>query len=249
MLHVPLVLAGAGIRAGARGAVRQVDVASTLSALLGLAVPSSNQGRPLLDALDLDPRSAGCSALRAVLEQRERFVAAYVHRLAPLGIAALPTAVPAARSPRRRAVADEAWVAARLDALDRREAAAPRRRRRVLETKRARAARRWSSSSLRSRLGACSSGSRIVGGGELRRAVLAAAARPRRSTTSRCPSLGLRYSITAVNKDEWLPGFFRKDMALGVAVPAPSGVAAGRVARAPTSWRARSSTSPASPGW
>ena len=41
------------------GAARQVDVAPTLSALLGLAVPSSNQGRPLLDALALEPRSAG----------------------------------------------------------------------------------------------------------------------------------------------------------------------------------------------
>jgi hypothetical protein len=32
------------------------------------------------------------------------------------------------------------------------------------------------------------------------------------------PALGLRYSLTAVNKDEWLPAFFRKDMALGLAV-------------------------------
>jgi hypothetical protein len=43
--------------------------------------------------------------------------------------------------------------------------------------------------------------------------------------------LGLRYSLSAVNKDEWLPAFFRKDMALGLAACA-FGVAAG-------AWRER----------
>ena len=40
------------------------------------------------------------------------------------------------------------------------------------------------------------------------------------------PALGLRYSLTAVNKDEWLPAFFRKDMAVGLAACAIA-VAAG----------------------
>jgi hypothetical protein len=31
------------------------------------------------------------------------------------------------------------------------------------------------------------------------------------------PLLRIAYSMTAINKDEWLPAFFRKDMALGVA--------------------------------
>jgi hypothetical protein len=45
------------------------------------------------------------------------------------------------------------------------------------------------------------------------------------------PVVGLRYSLTAVNKDEWLPSFFRKDMALGLAACALA-VAAG-------AWRER----------
>jgi hypothetical protein len=43
--------------------------------------------------------------------------------------------------------------------------------------------------------------------------------------------VGLRYSITAVNKDEWLPAFFRKDMIVGVLACAV-GVALG-------AWRER----------
>jgi hypothetical protein len=57
----------------------------------------------------------------------------------------------------------------------------------------------------------------VVRGGETRRAMLAAAAGLALYHLA-LPALGLRYSLTAVNKDEWLPAFFRKDMALGLAV-------------------------------
>jgi hypothetical protein len=57
----------------------------------------------------------------------------------------------------------------------------------------------------------------VVRGGETGRAILAAAAGLALYHLA-LPVVGLRYSLTAVNKDEWLPAFFRKDMALGLTV-------------------------------
>jgi hypothetical protein len=225
VLHVPLVLAGAGIRAGIRGTARQVDVASTLSVLLGLAIPSSNQGRPLLEALALDPEGR-VSALKALLAQREKFVAAYVHTLA--GLDGAPAAIPAAVTAPPPSVADEASALARLDALDGQEAAA-RDDRRTRE-RRARVVPAAALVLAPLVLGAMLVRLRVVGGGEMRRAIVAALLALALHHLA-LPVLGLRYSLTAVNKDEWLPAFFRKDMALGVAVCAIA-VAAG-------AWRER----------
>jgi hypothetical protein len=51
-LRVPLVLAGAGVRPGARPhAPRHIDIAPTISALLGYAPPSGSEGRTLREAL------------------------------------------------------------------------------------------------------------------------------------------------------------------------------------------------------
>jgi hypothetical protein len=224
VLHVPLVLAGAGIRAAVRGTARQVDVASTLSVLLGLAIPSSNQGRPLLDALALPPEGR-VNALRAVLAQRERFVAGYVRTLAQLD--GTPAAVPAA-AVAPAPVAGETSALARLDTLDRQEAAAGQEQR-----TRERRARLLPSAALALApvvLGAMLVRLRIVGGGEMRRAILAALVALALYHLA-LPVLGLRYSLTAVNKDEWLPAFLRKDMGLGLAACATS-VAAG-------AWRER----------
>ena len=214
VLHVPLVLAGAGIRAGARGAARQVDVAPTLSTLLGLAIPSSNQGRPLLDALALDPPRRA-EALSAVLAQREQFVAGYVRTLASLHGAAPAGAAETTGTVTPGPAAGEAGAFARLDALDAREA---------------RTKWEWRARERRARvrpavllvltpvvLWAALAGLGIVRGGETRRALLVAAAGLTLYHLA-LPVLGLRYSLTAVNKDEWLPAFFRKDMALGLAV-------------------------------
>jgi hypothetical protein len=59
VMQVPLVMAGAGIRAGAslRGA-RLIDLAPTLAALLGTATPRHALGRPLVEALMLSPPQA-----------------------------------------------------------------------------------------------------------------------------------------------------------------------------------------------
>jgi predicted AlkP superfamily pyrophosphatase or phosphodiesterase len=51
-LHVPLVLAGAGVRPGAQPrAPRHIDIAPTISALLGYAPPSGSEGRTLRESL------------------------------------------------------------------------------------------------------------------------------------------------------------------------------------------------------
>jgi hypothetical protein len=211
VLPVPLVLAGAGIRAGARGAARQVDIAPTLSTLLGLAIPSSNQGRPLLDALALDPPRRA-EALRAVLAQRAQFVAGYVRTLASLHGAAPAGAVEATGAP---APADEISALARLDALDAREARTKWEWRARERRARVRPALLLVLAPLA--LWAALAWLGVVRGGETRRAMLAAAAGLALYHLA-LPALGLRYSLTAVNKDEWLPAFFRKDMALGLAV-------------------------------
>jgi type I phosphodiesterase/nucleotide pyrophosphatase len=228
VLHVPLVFAGAGIRAGTRAQCRQVDLAPTLSALLGLTVPASNQGRPLLDALTLDPARRR-EALLALLAQRERFVAAYVYRLATLGDPGAPDYVtPNAEGPTVPPGADEAWITARLDALDRREADA-KRARRILETE-ARALPTVVLVAAPLVFAFLLVGLRVTGGGELGRAALAAAAALALYHLA-LPAVGLRYSITAVNKDEWLPAFFRKDMIVG-AIACAAGVGLG-------AWRER----------
>jgi arylsulfatase A-like enzyme len=52
--HIPLWLSGAGIKAGARLDVCElIDLAPTLSVLLGGAIPENNQGRILWEALDI----------------------------------------------------------------------------------------------------------------------------------------------------------------------------------------------------
>jgi len=51
--HIPMILSGAGIRADARvEACELIDLAPTLSVLLGGAIPENNQGRILWEALD-----------------------------------------------------------------------------------------------------------------------------------------------------------------------------------------------------
>jgi hypothetical protein len=66
-VEVPLVLAGAGVEyEPVLGRARQLDIAPTLSVLLGLAYPSASQGRPLLEALSLD------EPMRAAAEARWR---------------------------------------------------------------------------------------------------------------------------------------------------------------------------------
>lgn len=231
VMHVPLVLAGAGARPSAKGACRQIDIASTLCVLLGTAVPSSNQGRPLLDALVADS-GARVRALQAVLAQREAFVARYVYKMATLGDPTAPAGVlPDPDAPIKPPVAGEDWQRSRLDALDRREAAA-RQARQTLETEaRARPAVLVVVAPVALAILLVALG--VVGGAELGRAALAAALGLVLYWIA-LPAVGLRYSLSAVNKDEWLPAFFRKDMIIGLAACA--------IAIALGAWRERGRT-------
>jgi hypothetical protein len=55
VLQEPFVIAGAGVKHGQYGDMNMVDVAPTLSALLGLNLPASAQGEVLTQMLNLDP--------------------------------------------------------------------------------------------------------------------------------------------------------------------------------------------------
>ena len=220
VLHVPLVLAGAGVRAGVRGLARQVDVAPTLSTLLGLAIPSSNQGRPLLDALALDPERRS-EVLRAFVAQRERFVARYERVLATFDDPRAP--IPAWEPRPALTSLDETAARARLDAVDELESAAKEKRR--TEERRGRVLPAALLALAPLALGAVLVRLGIVGRDEMGRASFAAVSGLVLYHLA-LPALGLRYSLSAVNKDEWLPLFFRKDMLLGLAVCAVA-VAAG----------------------
>ncbi len=76
VLVEPLVLAGAGVKPGDYGDVRQVDIAPTLAALLGTAIPASAQGRVLTDMLDL-PAGAAAGIETAAQTQQQDLAAAY----------------------------------------------------------------------------------------------------------------------------------------------------------------------------
>jgi 2,3-bisphosphoglycerate-independent phosphoglycerate mutase len=235
VMEVPLVMTGAGVRAGARGAASQVDLAPTLAALLGVAVPASNQGRPLLDALTLD--AAGrVAVLQAVASQREAFVSRYVQRVRTLDGDPEPAGAHgpgAAGPPAEIRSEEERGLLARLAELDlraerekaqRMDLEARVRSRRSLAGVFAAAfvlAALW-------RLGAFS-------GRELGRAAAFAGVAVVLYHVL-LPAAGIGYSITAVNKDEWLPGFFRKDMALGIACCGAAIVGLGLWARREGGW-------------
>ncbi len=57
VINAPIVLGGVGIRAGANIDDELVDVAPTISALLGLPIPANSQGRVLTETLDAPPET------------------------------------------------------------------------------------------------------------------------------------------------------------------------------------------------
>jgi hypothetical protein len=77
VVHVPLVMVGGPVRAGTTGNAEQVDLAPTIAALLGIEIPASSQGHPLLEFLNLAPEGRR-SVLDSLYQQRENFVAQYV---------------------------------------------------------------------------------------------------------------------------------------------------------------------------
>jgi hypothetical protein len=217
VMRVPLVMAGGPLQAGATGTCEQVDVAPTVAALLGVAIPASNQGRPLLGVLALAP-AVRQAIVQALHEQRSRFVAHYLARLNgdTAAVAGAPVAVGVdalarvagqakeqrmAADARRRLIAPLAVLAviAALGALLRAAGVVPR---------------PWLA------LAALTG----LAGAALYFAVFRAA--------------GLQYSFSAVNRDEALGRFFMTDMVLAVsscalAVAAASGWLARRAGSPP----------------
>lgn len=74
--RVPLVITGRGIRAGVVGAARQIDVAPTISALVGLPIPAGSQGRALSEAFDTGPEKLS-AVLQRLRLQKQAFARAY----------------------------------------------------------------------------------------------------------------------------------------------------------------------------
>ena len=68
---VPLFAFGAGVAAGARANINQIDLAPTLSCLLGLPFPAASLGRPAVELFD-EPAPARLKRLRAGLSQVEQ---------------------------------------------------------------------------------------------------------------------------------------------------------------------------------
>ena len=211
-VRVPLVMIGRTIRPGVIGHCAQIDVAPTVAALLGIEIPASNQGRVLLETLDLPPapREAVAARLR---QQRDGFLRQYVAWLTGLP----PRA--AAGVPGEAALAEHAREADR--ARDARLAA-----------------------ERRSRGGTCLglllavialiaglAWCRVASLAELRLAVIGALLASALYAVLFLLG-GLRYSFTAVNRDESLGPFFQKDIALAVTACALTVAALG-------AWRGR----------
>jgi hypothetical protein len=211
VMRVPLVLAGRGVRAGVSGTCAQVDVAPTGSVQLGLPLPAGSQGAPLLDALALDGVGRA-QALRNAVTQREAFVRAYEGRLRAFDTPAVAEAGTVVPVQMITGAADEAALKQRLATLAEAEARAKQRR---LSQE---AIRRWPLAGLVALAPLLLVGAlvraRVVSGRELARAA-AFALGGVAAYHLLVPASGLGYSLTAVNKDEWLQPFFLRDMVLG----------------------------------
>ena len=71
--HIPMLLSGAGIKAGAHlDMCELIDLAPTLSLLLGGAIPENNQGRILWEALDVTGETRHAGAYIDLLVQRDQ---------------------------------------------------------------------------------------------------------------------------------------------------------------------------------
>jgi hypothetical protein len=217
VLRVPLVMAGAGIRAGASIAAEQVDVAPTIATLLGVEIPAMNEGRVLLDALALSPAQRA-EAWRALAAQRERAAGVMMRVIEPSG------APPAARA----GATDSAYVS-QLDG-----AIAARRTAREAREVRTRATRVLAIALLPLLMLAVASRFGATTGTEMAYTTLGTVA-----ALALYGALfgvaGLGYSFSAVNAEEHLGAFFNRAMTLALVATATGVVVA-------VTWRRRGGT-------
>ena len=76
----PLVIAGEGIEPGVYGEVEQARIAPTVAALLGLAMPTHNQGQPLFDLLQTSSQTTAGRAVDAA-RQQDLFYSQYLSEI------------------------------------------------------------------------------------------------------------------------------------------------------------------------
>jgi hypothetical protein len=217
VMQVPLVMAGRGVRAGTTGTCAQVDVAPTVAVLLGLPLPSANQGSPLLDALELTPE-ARREVLANLVAQREAFVRSFAQGLTTLEAgrtdtpsAGLRVSSPLAASP----AGDEKALSQRLAALAAQAAGA--RETRVQEEAPPRGRRAVLVAAAPLALLGLLFWARAFSAREAARSAAFALAGVA-TYHLLLPVAGLSYSLTAVNKDEWLQRYFMTDMGLGLVI-------------------------------
>jgi len=86
VIHVPLVIAGEGVKPGSYPEVEQADIAPTVATLLGVTIPTHNQGQPIFDLLDM-PLQAKAQRAVAVAQQYHLFYSQY---LSEIGARAYP---------------------------------------------------------------------------------------------------------------------------------------------------------------
>lgn len=79
VLQLPLVMAGRKIIPGNYSDIEQIDLAPTLSALLGLSLPAANQGRPRLEFLQMSEQDKAQTWV-ALAQQRTQLASAYLTR-------------------------------------------------------------------------------------------------------------------------------------------------------------------------
>ncbi|MCJ7695920.1 MAG: alkaline phosphatase family protein [Anaerolineaceae bacterium] len=75
VLQEPFTLVGAGIKPGTYADIQQVDVAPTISAILGTNIPATSQGRVLTDMLVLTPHQS-TNIQEATKQQQEKLLLA-----------------------------------------------------------------------------------------------------------------------------------------------------------------------------
>jgi hypothetical protein len=202
VMHVPLVLVGGSVRPGATGRAEQVDVAPTVAALLGVDIPASSQGRPLLEFLNLTPEGRR-AVLESVSQQRESFVTQYVDWVAGR--------VPA--SARASGLARGQSIEAGLGPVEQEVQVA--RERRLEDEERSRISALLALVLLPALAVGALRALGVLSNAELALGAVAAVAAIIVYHVL-FPVFGLAYSFSAVNRDEYLGAFFGKDMALAL---------------------------------
>ncbi len=75
-MQEPFVATGSGIIPGNYSEINMVDIAPTLAVLLGTSIPSSSQGRPLLEMVTITPDQAA-TILEKVNSQQSKLLSTY----------------------------------------------------------------------------------------------------------------------------------------------------------------------------